>query len=261
MFPWPAFFHKRNVNPTENVGRNTALRLCVCCDRLLSMLEFGPTYTLMLIVLPLTGFVLSERAIAGDICGTLTLEQCKQAYKEAIERRERSSGKNVSVGLFQTVYIDHHYYSNLSWGKMLSGTYSNGCEADGKFDSNKCTFEIREDGSRQVRVDDSNAAKACKAVGGRLPTKPEYESLIRNFNHSEENYGPALTVKGMAEMKGSFRDMNRWFWTSSVGLHPCQVTHLCMGASVFDGNGGQGVVGPPTVGREATFAVRCVADR
>lgn len=209
---------------------------------------------LMLIVLPLTGFAFSERAIAGDICGTLTLEQCKQAYNEAIERRERSSGKNISAGLFQTVYIDHS--NSLSWSKMLSGTYSNGCEADNgsNFDSNKCTFEIGKDGSQQVKVDDSNAAKACKAVGGRLPTKPEYESLIRKFNHSEENYGPGLTVKGMAEIQGVFRDMNHWFWTSSVGPHP-------MGASVFDGDGGQGVVGPPKTYREARLAVRCVADR
>ena len=97
-------------------------------------------------------------------------------------------------------------------------------DAKDHYDSSQCTFETNTDGSlklvdglRQVKISGSLAAQACNKVGGRLPTKAEIESLIRNFNKTEESDGPRLTATGRADMQAKFGDdMNNWFWSSSV---------------------------------------------
>ena len=119
-------------------------------------------------------------------------------------------------GQFAPVYKDS--INKLSWSKMLPGDYSNGSVgANGRLDDSKNTFEKGPDGNLRVKVEDSNAAKACRNVGGRLPTTSEYESLVRNFDHFEARFGPEFTDKGIRDMRAVFGETaGHWAWTSSV---------------------------------------------
>jgi hypothetical protein len=115
---------------------------------------------------------------------------------------------------FEPIYTDAA--NRLQWGKMLTGTYSNGCAgANGLYDYGKCTVEKGADGNLQVKVADSNAAKACRDMGARLPTKPEFESLIRQFDHFEKSDGPGLTESGVAGVKKVFGERLA-SWSSSA---------------------------------------------
>ena len=155
-----------------------------------------------------------------------------------------------SAHAFTTVYTDSN--NKLSWSKKLPGTYSNGCvDANGQPDTSKCTFETLPDGSHQVKVDDSNAAIACKKIGARLPTESEFESLIRNFDHREKRYGPRLTDKGIADMQTVFGDMNYWFWSSSVSSYDSGVGYGL--------NGDYGGLAADV--RNSLYAVCCVVGR
>lgn len=121
----------------------------------------------------------------------------------------QSTQVKIQSGAFVAVYTDSK--NNLAWSKALPGTYTNGClDAHGKYDANKCTWP-------GIGLD-SAAGKACKEIGASLPTKFQYESLIRSFGHhfdSVQNV-PFLTEKGQAQMQAVFGDMPNYFWTSSV---------------------------------------------
>ncbi|MNJ91380.1 hypothetical protein D3C87_90310 [compost metagenome] len=118
-------------------------------------------------------------------------------------------------GQFLTAYVDQ---SGLSWSVALQGRFSNGCaDAIGRYSESKCTFEIDANKNLQVKVDDSMAAKSCREIGARLPTKTEIESLIRNFDHTEMSSGPKLTELGRSDMQAKFSDdIHSWIWSSSV---------------------------------------------
>lgn len=160
---------------------------------------------------------------------------------------------------FASVYIDK--INNLSWSKALPGTYSNGCVGDdGEYDASKCTFETNSDGTRQVKVADSAAARACSDLGGgaRLPTEREYQSLIQKFDHATYKCHwdgtkncHRLSGKGISDMQSIFGDMNNWFW-SSVSPNDSD------GAFHFYGNYGDV---DNYDSRNFSLAVRCVAGR
>lgn len=128
----------------------------------------------------------------------------------------------VNNGLHWSRRVDD---SGLAWSKEVNNLYSNGCadKEEGK-DISQCTLEKNEqgdlvldsEGNPKVDIKTSLAAQACQRIGGRLPTKPEWESLIRNFDHTEEFAGPRLTESGRASMQAQFGDMDNWFFTSSV---------------------------------------------
>ncbi len=158
------------------------------------------------------------------------------------------SAKEVQASKFITVYTDK--LNGLSWSKALPGTYSNGCASNSAYDPLKCTFDVV-GGSRQVRVEDSEAAKACREIGARLPTKEEFESLIRNFDIKQYSLG--LTDNGVAQMQVIFGDMNNWFWSASVS------SSIPDFAFAFDGGLGNGGIGYGS--RYENGAVRCVSDR
>jgi hypothetical protein len=122
----------------------------------------------------------------------------------------------VNADQFVPVYTDTS--NNLSWSKAFTGHYSNGCLYEGKYYYPMTCTEVESgpNGDLQVKVDDSAAAQACKAIGARLPTQLEFESLIRNFDHTENSYGPRLTDNGMKAMQSIFGDMLGWFWSSTV---------------------------------------------
>ncbi|MBK9322953.1 MAG: hypothetical protein IPM97_08420 [Bdellovibrionaceae bacterium] len=120
---------------------------------------------------------------------------------------------------FVPVYRDKK--NNLSWSASLPGYYTNGCvNRHGDFDRAKCTFQAMADGTYQVKIDDSNAAKNCQIIGARLPTKFEYESLMRDFEYTELGNGElVLTNKGDDDMQAIFRETDEYayFWTSTPG--------------------------------------------
>jgi hypothetical protein len=63
-------------------------------------------------------------------------------------------------------------------------------------------------------ITDSPAVQMCKAVGGELPTKKDYERFQKYFGLKPDE---SLTDEGLAEMKSLFPDMKgAWFWSSSV---------------------------------------------
>ena len=166
-------------------------------------------------------------------------------------------GERAHAEQFVSLYTDSG--KKLYWSKKLPGTYSNGCaNAEVQFDISKCTYEIGSDGNNQVKVADSNAAKACREIGGRLPTKSELESLIKYFDHISTYDGPVLTEKGMADMQSVFGDMGKWgddndtlFLSSSV--YP----YNPRGAYALNSNVG----GLEVTSRYKPNAVRCIVGR
>ena len=166
--------------------------------------------------------------------------------------------KQLQPGQFVAVYTDN---SGLAWSKALPYPYTNGCvDANDQYDGSQCTFETNINGSlklvdglRQVKISGSLAAQACDKVGGRLPTKAEIEGLIRNFNNTEEMYGPKLTATGRAEMNAQFGDnMNNWFWSSSVLWSSPALAYVLLGGGGDLGNAGRSF---------NDYAVRCVSGR
>lgn len=116
--------------------------------------------------------------------------------------------------------ISPESFNKLSW-KRLPGTYTNGCVfANGQWTS-YCNMEGSK-GNFQVKVADSNAAKACRdlGAGARLPTVSELESLIRSYEHTTvEGFGPRLTSNGFAAMETVFGDIRKTsFWSSTIDL-------------------------------------------
>ena len=145
--------------------------------------------------------------------------------------RDQVNARIAELQRSPSVFVYTDTGNSLSWTSALPGPrYKNGClDVNGHDDATKCTYDVGVDGTHQVRVEDSAAAKACRdlrdsagnLVGARLPTKAEYESLIRNMGQEGVDfingvYGPYLTVTGQARMVEIFRDTPDWFWTSTV---------------------------------------------
>ena len=155
---------------------------------------------------------------------------------------------------FETVFIDRSI--NLAWSSAISGTYSNGCtnEAD-YYSKSKCSVTKTAEAAVQVSVDDSAAARACRNFGARLPTRQEYESLMKNFDLLPSRYlstSPFLSEKGVRDMQSVFKDTDNLFWTSSINSEDdfnnafvFEVTREAGHAVRFQG-------------RSHRFAVRCV---
>lgn len=154
----------------------------------------------------------------------------------------------AQAATFESVYTDSS--NGLSWSKKLPGTYSNGSpNICGNYELG-CPFETDASGNRYVVVETSDAAKACRDIGGRLPTKQELESLMRNFDYIEAQYGPQLTKKGIADMQAIFGEMV--FWSSSV--HPRYNNIAFDFGGLHDYLGGIGLAY-----RSYKQSVRCVA--
>lgn len=161
------------------------------------------------------------------VAALATLPKSPQALAQVVGKyREVGNVSKINSGLhsrrFEVVYRDKS--NGLNWGRALDGKYTNGCvDSTGKFEASKCTFEII-NGFRQVVPKDSDAALACSAIGARLPTFQEYESLIKSFDYSVGGwFDPYLTTKGLSEMNAIFSDMNGkkpiFFWSSSLTEH------------------------------------------
>jgi len=129
-------------------------------------------------------------------------------------------------GQFESVYTDNS--NKVSWGKTVSNIYTNGCaDANGQQNNFYCTFDTLADGSHQVKVEDSYAAKACSEIGARLPTKQEIDSLVRNFDHTEESQGPKLTAKAHADIEKVLRHIDgQLFWSSSVYTNNSELAYI-----------------------------------
>ena len=122
----------------------------------------------------------------------------------------------------------------VSWMSALPNKiFPNGCtDEQGIIAPEKCAYQqdqdgkpVKVDGYPQVDLANSNAAKACAAIGARLPTQWEYQYLIESYTglytDSGSGLGPVLTSEGIAAMQKEFGDMvpasfANWFWTSST---------------------------------------------
>jgi hypothetical protein len=159
---------------------------------------------------------------------------------------------NASAAGFQPVYTDR--LDGIQWGAELPGTFTHGCFQGGSPGGRHCTYTTV-GYSVQAVVDDSDAARACKALGARLPTYFEIMSLIRNFDHKEVAQGerfalPIITDQGFKDMEKSLGDMKKYYWSSSVSSQDNGIT-----SSVLKfGNLG-------FYDRDLSASVRCVLDR
>lgn len=117
---------------------------------------------------------------------------------------------------FNPVYTDPQ--TGLKWTSSLPGEFTNGDSCD--LEISGCKAHPMPDGTDQVDVTESDAAKECIKIGGRLPTLKEAQAMLNNFDHDREShFGPHLSSKGLAHMNAIFGDGNRiGFWTST--LHP-----------------------------------------
>ena len=156
---------------------------------------------------------------------------------------------NAKAAVFVAVYTDPS--NGLKWSKALPSFYTNGCIGfGGKYDASECTSVMVAGGGLQVKVEDSDAARACRLIGAMLPTKEEYESLIRNFDKTEESHGPKLTAKGKSDMNAIFGDGGYIFWSASVSENFPEV------AFKFDSDFGAVGIGLRYLGGST---VRCVS--
>lgn len=129
-----------------------------------------------------------------------------------------STAHSIATKQFTGVYTDR--LNKVSWSER-QGIFSNGCvDSNGNYDPKKCTLETDAASRHQVEVESSRAATVCRDIGARLPTKIEFESLIRNFDHAEASFGPYLTYRGQGEMRNALDDRHTdpfdLLWTSSV---------------------------------------------
>jgi hypothetical protein len=70
----------------------------------------------------------------------------------------------------------------MVWSQTLPGTYSHGCHnKSGNYSKKRCSFIEDKDGTKYVKPEDSDAARACEAIGGRLPTVAEYQRLATRY--------------------------------------------------------------------------------
>lgn len=159
----------------------------------------------------------------------LALAKSPNLPPEKVVTREDDAFTFEKLEPFTAVYVDK--FNGLKWGNRLPGHYSNGARTRGAFDAKKCTYVENYIGAT-VKVEDSEAAMACKSIGARLPTKEEYFSLIENFRHEYVGSSPALTGVGRKQMADVFQDISlvdegiktdrQWFWTSStIANNPC----------------------------------------
>lgn len=169
-----------------------------------------------------------------------------------------------SVPQFVAVYTDPS--NKLAWSAGSVLQMGNGCENhEGYFDISQCSVSVNASGKRMVDPNDSNAAKECQKVGARLPTREEYKSLVKQFDHIPEGHecnpmlgagkGPCLTSLGIQAMNAIFKDMgesaeDRFFWTASVSATSDEA------AIAFSGN----LPVDYLSSREDNLSVRCVKN-
>lgn len=139
----------------------------------------------------------------------------------AFAANAQSSHIKKTAETFVEVYRDT--LNGLSWSSAPYATMTNGCATSANHeDNNLCTL-VELDEQLYIKPKDSEAARYCSSMGARLPTKVEFESLIRNFEFTEEKKGPQLTSKGRDDMKAIFNDTDGLgefydlgFWSSFV---------------------------------------------
>lgn len=122
---------------------------------------------------------------------------------------------------FEPVYTDNSL--KLKWGRPLVYSYSNGCRSseDGMYNGwpeyEFCTYY---QSSKDSYLDDSANScveQACNRIGSRLPTREEYISLLKNFEHQGNDSNIRLTQKGLAQMNKAFGKLRGGFyWTSTL---------------------------------------------
>lgn len=116
-------------------------------------------------------------------------------------------------------------------------------------DYSRCTSTS----DRKVVVADSEAATACEKIGGRLPTKTEFETLIRSYEYIGKNGWPHLPTTKEALSRDFGEDIFQPFWSSSpVSGYPDYAFYF---------NGYDVSVSFTRRDGTALFAVRCVRDR
>lgn len=119
----------------------------------------------------------------------------------------------------QPAYTDPS--NNVRWLAELPETYTHGCFEGGSPGGIRCTLSRTRENLFEAVEEDSDAAKACRDIGARLPTQGEIISLLRNFDHEEQRVNqyvtsPVLTEKGFKEMEAKLGDMKHSYWSSSV---------------------------------------------
>lgn len=97
--------------------------------------------------------------------------------------------------------------SGATWLASFPDKYSNGCyDQKAQYSRAACSLPIEKS---------SPAESACYKIGARLPTKEDYENLIRSYDHDAE---PSLTKKGVQQLKQAFGadDTDGLYWTATL---------------------------------------------
>lgn len=150
---------------------------------------------------------------------------------------------NATANQFTPILTDKK--TGLIWGKTIPGKFTNGCmerNADGKITESGC--RIRMSSKKEKLVANSAAITACENLGARLPSQFEFESLIRNFDHtdipSDPKYLPndlRLTEKGVEQMRAAFGDLDKPIWAQYWASTAIEIFEgKYYGASLFETN-------------------------
>ncbi|RYZ68006.1 MAG: hypothetical protein EOP05_16980 [Proteobacteria bacterium] len=107
--------------------------------------------------------------------------------------------------------------NGVTWLASFPDQYSNGCyDQKAQYSRAACSLPIEKS---------SPAESACYKIGALLPTKEDYENLIKSFDHESE---PRLTEKGVQQIKSAFGAdyTDDWYWTSTLSKRDAEKAHF-----------------------------------
>lgn len=173
---------------------------------------------------------------------------------------------NAHANKFVSVFTDPA--NDVSWSKALPSRYSNGCvNQNGYFYIYLCrqnenfvngfSTPVLVNGYYEVDLLRSDADRACYAIGASLPTKRDYQSLVRQFDHDDRG---RLTSAGVAAMQDVFSDVDsKWWWTKTNGYTAIYKDFdRAYGFYVSEDGPEAGMASFKTFRRDELGAVRCV---
>ncbi len=108
--------------------------------------------------------------------------------------------------ILKTQYVDKQGYE---WSSILSNQYTNGCTSYGDGEPIHC--------ENKKEIDSASAAYlACSKRGWRLPSREDWDRLIKEFDSKKHALGFSLTRKGQADFNKKFETRKGDMYASST---------------------------------------------
>lgn len=133
--------------------------------------------------------------------------KCVRLLIESLENQIEGTQRTTSIGFVFSV-VQHEVFGTAL--RSPDGTIWSGLVGEHALD--RTDYWFSSDKERASLRESKTAEEACRAIGGRLPTRGDFQRLISCFPSQEGD----LTAEGKAEIHEFFPDMKKsHFWTSS----------------------------------------------